>query len=72
MTRDRSRYSAFARDRGSTAWRGVEIRLERRIRAVRLFQDRSGWTPHYTGSGVDASYLPICFGPEFVAPLSEA
>ena len=26
------------------------------IRAVRLFQDTSGWTPHYTESGVDAGF----------------
>jgi 1,2-dihydroxy-3-keto-5-methylthiopentene dioxygenase len=26
---------------------------ERRIRAIRLFQDKAGWTPHYTESGVD-------------------
>ena len=36
---------------------------ERRIRAIRLFQDKSGWTPHYTDSHVDRNYTPICFGP---------
>jgi 1,2-dihydroxy-3-keto-5-methylthiopentene dioxygenase len=36
---------------------------ERRIRAIRLFQDTSGWTPHYTGSGVDRQFQPVCFGP---------
>src|SRR5438034_1583679 len=36
---------------------------ERRIRAIRLFQDSSGWTPHYTETGVDARYQPLCFGP---------
>src|SRR5216684_560271 len=35
---------------------------DRRIRAVRLFQDPSGWTPHYTGSGVDTGFQPVCFG----------
>jgi 1,2-dihydroxy-3-keto-5-methylthiopentene dioxygenase len=36
---------------------------ERRIRAIRLFQNQSGWTPHYTQSGVDRQFQPVCFGP---------
>ena len=39
---------------------------ERRIRAIRLFQDVSGWTPHYTASGVDAGFQPLCFGPAYI------
>jgi 1,2-dihydroxy-3-keto-5-methylthiopentene dioxygenase len=39
---------------------------ERRIRAVRWFQDTTGWTPHYTGTGVDAHYQPLCFGPAYL------
>ncbi|HEV8592516.1 MAG TPA: cupin domain-containing protein [Pyrinomonadaceae bacterium] len=35
---------------------------DRTVRAIRLFQDTSGWTPHYTDSGVDAGYEPLCFG----------
>jgi 1,2-dihydroxy-3-keto-5-methylthiopentene dioxygenase len=38
---------------------------DRRIRAIRLFQDPSGWTPHYTGSGVDRDFQPVCFGPAY-------
>ena len=38
---------------------------DRRIRAIRLFQDVSGWTPHYTESGVDARFQPLCFGPAY-------
>jgi 1,2-dihydroxy-3-keto-5-methylthiopentene dioxygenase len=41
---------------------------DRRIRAIRLFQDMSGWTPHYTGSGVDAGFQPLCFGPSYIPP----
>lgn len=41
---------------------------ERRIRAIRLFQDVSGWTPHYTSSGVDARFQPLCFGPAYLPP----
>jgi 1,2-dihydroxy-3-keto-5-methylthiopentene dioxygenase len=38
---------------------------DRRIRAVRLFQDPAGWTPHYTQSGVDSRFQPVCFGPAY-------
>jgi 1,2-dihydroxy-3-keto-5-methylthiopentene dioxygenase len=41
---------------------------DRRIRAVRLFQDPSGWTPHYTKSGVDDRFQPVCFGPAYFPP----
>jgi 1,2-dihydroxy-3-keto-5-methylthiopentene dioxygenase len=41
---------------------------ERRIRAIRLFQDVSGWTPHYTSSGVDRNYEPVCWGPRYIPP----
>lgn len=41
---------------------------ERRIRAIRLFQDKSGWTPHYTSSGVDRNYEPVCWGPRYIPP----
>jgi 1,2-dihydroxy-3-keto-5-methylthiopentene dioxygenase len=45
---------------------------DRRIRAVRLFQDVSGWTPHYTNSGVDAGFQPLCFGPSYFPPARTA
>lgn len=31
---------------------------KRRVKAIRMFIDMSGWTPHYTGSGVDERYNP--------------
>jgi 1,2-dihydroxy-3-keto-5-methylthiopentene dioxygenase len=34
--------------RGTRHW--FNLCGDRRIRAIRLFQDVSGWTPHYTGS----------------------
>jgi len=40
---------------------------DRRIRAIRLFQDMSGWTPHYVEGGVHAAYAPLCLGPAWVA-----
>ena len=43
---------------------------DRRIRAIRLFQDMSGWTPHYTGSGEDGKFQPLCFGPAYIPTAS--
>ena len=31
-------------------------------------QDPAGWTPHYTQSGVDRGYDPVCFGPAYISP----
>jgi len=45
---------------------------DRRIRVIRLFQDVSGWTPHYTGSGVDRKFQPVCFGPAYISPETNA
>ena len=46
--------------RGTLHW--FNLCDDRRIRAIRLFQDMAGWTPHYTSSGVDENFLPVCFG----------
>jgi len=51
--------------RGPRHW--FNLCADRRIRAIRLFQDMAGWTPLYTDSGVDQSYLPVCFGGAFIA-----
>jgi 1,2-dihydroxy-3-keto-5-methylthiopentene dioxygenase len=50
--------------RGTRHW--FDLCADRRIRAIRLFQDQSGWTPHYTESGIDANFQPVCFGPSYV------
>jgi 1,2-dihydroxy-3-keto-5-methylthiopentene dioxygenase len=52
--------------RGTHHW--FDLCGERRIRAIRLFQDPAGWTPHYTGSGEDAKFQPLCFGPSYMPP----
>jgi 1,2-dihydroxy-3-keto-5-methylthiopentene dioxygenase len=52
--------------RGTYHW--FDLCADRRIRAIRLFQDVSGWAPHYTESGVDAGFQPVCFGPSYIAP----
>ena len=46
--------------RGTLHW--FNLCADRRIRAIRLFQDTSGWTPHYTDSQVDEGFMPLCFG----------
>jgi 1,2-dihydroxy-3-keto-5-methylthiopentene dioxygenase len=56
--------------RGTTHW--FTLCEDRRIRAIRWFQDTTGWTPHYTGSGVDQGYQPLCFGPAYLGPRAAA
>ena len=50
--------------RGTHHW--FDLCVDKRIRAIRLFQDTSGWTPHYTDSGVDKGFEPVCFGPTYL------
>jgi 1,2-dihydroxy-3-keto-5-methylthiopentene dioxygenase len=52
--------------RGTHHW--FDLCADRRIRAIRLFMDPAGWAPHYTESGVDQGFQPVCFGPAYVAP----
>jgi len=52
--------------RGTHHW--FDLCADRRIRAIRLFQDPSGWTPHYTDTGIDQAFQPVCFGPLYVPP----
>jgi 1,2-dihydroxy-3-keto-5-methylthiopentene dioxygenase len=46
--------------RGTLHW--FNLCSDRRIRAIRLFQDTAGWTPHYSDSRVDENFMPVCFG----------
>jgi 1,2-dihydroxy-3-keto-5-methylthiopentene dioxygenase len=50
--------------RGTRHW--FNLCNDRRIRAIRLFQDVSGWTPLYTGSEVARDYQPLCFGNSYL------
>src|SRR5689334_12983325 len=52
--------------RGTHHW--FDLCGDKRIRAIRLFQDKSGWTPHYTESGEDTKFQPLCFGPSYIPP----
>jgi 1,2-dihydroxy-3-keto-5-methylthiopentene dioxygenase len=47
-------------------WHWFDLCADRDIRAIRLFQDKAGWTPHYTQSGVDKGYQPLCLGPTYI------
>jgi 1,2-dihydroxy-3-keto-5-methylthiopentene dioxygenase len=49
--------------RGTLHW--FNLCGDRTVRAIRLFQDPSGWTPHYTESGVDTDYQPLCLGTSY-------
>ena len=40
--------------RGTKHW--FDLCEDRTVRAIRLFQDVSGWTPHYTQSGLERNY----------------
>ncbi|MDQ3181150.1 MAG: cupin domain-containing protein, partial [Acidobacteriota bacterium] len=54
--------------RGTRHW--FNLCGDKTVRAIRLFQDISGWTPFYTESGTDANYQPLCFGVNYI-PTSE-
>jgi 1,2-dihydroxy-3-keto-5-methylthiopentene dioxygenase len=56
--------------RGTHHW--FDLCADRRIRAIRLFQDPAGWTPHYTDSGIDQGFQPVCFGRVYLAPEPSA
>jgi 1,2-dihydroxy-3-keto-5-methylthiopentene dioxygenase len=56
--------------RGTLHW--FNLCGDRRIRAIRLFQNVSGWTPHYTHSAIDRKYEPVCWGPWYIPPQTTA
>jgi 1,2-dihydroxy-3-keto-5-methylthiopentene dioxygenase len=49
---------------GTQHW--FDLCADRTIRAIRLFQDKSGWTPHYVEQGVHGRYAPVCWGPSYL------
>jgi 1,2-dihydroxy-3-keto-5-methylthiopentene dioxygenase len=55
---------------GTRHW--FDLCTDRRIRAIRLFVDPSGWTPQYFDDGVHAQYTAVCWGPRYIAPSSHA
>lgn len=43
-----------------------DLCADRSLRAIRLFQDPAGWTPHYLPNGAHREYTPLCWGPQYV------
>ncbi|MGI9457310.1 MAG: 1,2-dihydroxy-3-keto-5-methylthiopentene dioxygenase, partial [Aeoliella sp.] len=39
---------------------------DRHIRCIRLFEDMSGWTPHYSGSDLHSEHPPVCWGTSYL------
>jgi len=50
---------------GTKHW--FDLCADRSIRAIRLFREKAGWTPLYTGDGIASGYQPLCFGPNYLA-----
>lgn len=50
--------------KGTRHW--FDLCEDRTIRAIRLFQDKTGWTPAYIDGGVHAEYQPLCWGPNYL------
>jgi len=53
---------------GTLHW--FDLCEESRIRCIRLFQDRAGWTPHYSDSGEEQRHEALCFGPRYIPPTA--
>ncbi|MDB6139871.1 MAG: Acireductone dioxygenase [Verrucomicrobiaceae bacterium] len=49
---------------GTRHW--FDLCADRCIRAIRLFRERAGWTPEYTGSAVAEAFQPMCMGPDYL------
>jgi 1,2-dihydroxy-3-keto-5-methylthiopentene dioxygenase len=49
---------------GTHHW--FDLCADRTIRAIRLFREKAGWTPLYTGSSIAKGYQPVCFGPSYL------
>src|SRR5262249_59662081 len=50
--------------RGTHHW--FNLCQSREIKSIRFFQDKSGWTPHYTDSTDAEKYEPVCFGSSYI------
>jgi len=54
--------------RGTQHW--FDLCDDKKIRCIRLFQDSSGWAPHYVENGVHEGYSPVCLGPAYVKTVT--
>ncbi len=39
---------------------------DKTIRCIRLFENKSGWTPHYMEDSAHVNYAPLCMGPSYL------
>ncbi len=44
---------------------------DRTIRCIRLFEDPSGWAPHYVDDPVHEQFAPVCWGPDYLPPADD-
>jgi 1,2-dihydroxy-3-keto-5-methylthiopentene dioxygenase len=51
--------------KGTMHW--FDLCEDRVIRAIRLFQDMTGWTPHYIDGATHTRYTPVCWSPAYVS-----
>jgi 1,2-dihydroxy-3-keto-5-methylthiopentene dioxygenase len=51
--------------KGTMHW--FDLCDDRVIRAIRLFQDMTGWTPHYIDGAAHTRYAPVCWNQSQVA-----
>ena len=54
---------------GTRHW--FDLCADRTIRAIRLFQDKAGWTPYYSADGVHGRYEPVCWGPRYLSAVGK-
>lgn len=50
--------------RGTHHW--FDLCGSKEIKAIRFFQDKAGWTPHYTGNTIAQGYEPVCLGAYYI------
>lgn len=50
--------------KGTHHW--FNLCTDKTIRCIRLFEDMSGWTPHYMDQPVHENYSPLCMGPSYL------
>ena len=44
----------------------------RNIRCIRLFEDTSGWAPHYVDDPIHEDFSPLCMGPDYLPPSEDS
>lgn len=54
--------------KGTHHW--FNLCTDKTIRCIRLFEDMSGWTPHYMEDAVHENYSPLCMGPSYLESSS--